>query len=378
MSFEEFLDLGKQPLANAFSDEPANRKTYRYDLRVGIDTDTKLVSLVSQPNKEDMFNKTYPYRAGTSQTFTNNLAELADICNINLAYKRFPKFLEIGSNDGTLLKNISKDATIKSIEPCLNFATELMEQGYTVIPEFFSKDLFDSYQEFDVIVSTNCFCHIKDIRTAFEDVASLLSKDGIFIMEDPSLMYVLRKGSYDQFYDEHAHIFSITALNNLLKEVGLGISAVQYLPDIHGGSHRVFVRKTMYNFIDHILKIEDKLGINDYETYSNFAYKVYDKAEEMKKFFNSLKNPIIAMGATSKSTTVYNFLGLTSKHIKYVSDTTPVKWNKYMPGTDIPIVPQKSVSPDKYEKVFLGAWNFRKEIESAFPNKQYITHLWEE
>ena len=217
-------------------------------------------------------------------------------------------------------------------------------------------------------------CHFSNVDEAF-DTFDLLGAEDI-ILEDPSLMYVLRKGSYDQFYDEHPHIFSITALQNIAKIYDYAIYSLKLLPDIHGGSHRIVLKKNarIHNpYVKSVLHMEDKEGINEFSTYEKFAEKVEkSKRDLLYRLLNDNQHRI-AMGATSKSTTIYNYCGITNKQLPYVVDTTPEKWGKYMPGTDIPVKPRITSQP---KEIFLGAWNFEKEIQEHYSNEKFFTHLW--
>ena len=50
------------------------------------------------------------------------------------------------------------------------------------------------------------------------------------------------------------------------------------------------------------------------------------------------------------------------KNIRYFLDTTPDKIDKYLPGSRIRIKKYKKLSRKEADVVFLGAWNFKKEI----------------
>ena len=54
---KEFLDLGKQPIANGFLNENEFDNEFLFDLKVVFDEDTKLVSLKEFVAPEMMFNE---------------------------------------------------------------------------------------------------------------------------------------------------------------------------------------------------------------------------------------------------------------------------------------------------------------------------------
>ena len=386
---KEFLDLGKQPIANKFLKEDEVSDEFFFDLKVVFDEDTKLVSMKDFVKPELMFNEDYKYNTSLSTPMVNHFKETAQMLD-----KRFePKnVLEIGSNDGPFISNFDKDSSI-CVEPCDNFAKVTADMGYKTSTEFWTKELSnkikDSNGEMDLIFSANCICHIQDLDDCFGAVANLLSDKGVFVFEDPSLLMMLERGSYDQIYDEHAHVFSVTALDNLLKKNGLVLFDVDNL-SVHGGSNRIYAKKpnipsdnTLSPNVFENLKEEKSFGVGNFETYEIFAKRVKDSKDELLRCLGNLRHngkKIISIGATSKSTTVFNYCGIDRSLIDCITDTTPDKQGLLAPGSHIPVVDRESVNLNDYDYAFLGAWNFKEVIankESEFVQNggKFITHV---
>ena len=94
----------------------------------------------------------------------------------------------------------------------------------------------------------------------------------------------------------------------------------------------------------------------------------------------SKKKKIIGYGATAKATTILNYCNLDEKFLEFFVDTTPDKANKYMPGKNIKIFKYHKSLFKNIDYVFLGAWNFKKEIfnkEKKLINSgvKFITHV---
>lgn len=389
MAKVEFLNLGAQPLANNLLTSPTDKETL-YNLRLFFDDETKEVTTTAMNiDPETMFNEKYPYRAGLSKTFTQHLQSAANSIKLLPTPPKFKgiNFLEIGSNDGTLLFNFDSSTSI-AIEPCKNFAKETNNKGYKTYAEFWTNDLaqklLEEHGRIPKIFSSNTFSHIPTIKEAFKAISTILHKDGIFILEDPSLIEVLKRNSYDQFYDEHPTVFSITAIHNLLQGSGLEIFNVQRLPHIHGGSNRVYIghigTKQISPLVQQVLDLE--AGVLQLDALRAFASSVEANKNilmSMLKEYKKQGKTIISYGATAKSATVFNFCGIDKTLIDYILDTTPEKVDKFAPGTHIPI---KSYSKDLVNNAdiaFLGAWNFLDEIiknEKEFIHKggAFITH----
>ena len=98
-----------------------------------------------------------------------------------------------------------------------------------------------------MIFSANTISHIPNTKETFDSIESILSNDGVLVIEDPYIGNVLRLNSYDQFYDEHVYVFSILSLSNLAKKSGLRIFDCEKI-DNHGGSMRYYLCKFNSNF----------------------------------------------------------------------------------------------------------------------------------
>ena len=386
---KEFLDLGRQPIANKFLKEDEINDEFFFDLKVVFDEETKLVSMKDFVKPELMFNEDYKYNTSLSTPMVNHFRQTAQMLENRFQPK---KVLEIGSNDGPFISNFPTEDSL-CVEPCDNFARVTADMGYMTSTEFWTTELSnkikDSNGEMDLIYSANCICHIQDLDDCFSAVANLLSDKGVFVFEDPSLLRMLERGSYDQIYDEHAHVFSVTALDNILRKNGLIMFDVDNL-SVHGGSNRIYAKKpnipsnnTISPNVYNNLKEEDEFGVGNFQTYEIFANRVKESKDRLHRQLTNLRHngkKIVSIGATSKSTTVFNYCGIDSSVIDCITDTTPDKQGLLAPGSHIPVVDRESVDLNDYDYAFLGAWNFKdvianKERDFVRNGGKFITHV---
>ena len=159
--------------------------------------------------------------------------------------------------------------------------------------------------------------------------------------------------------------------------------------DTHGGSIRYYIKKKGNKNIDIKQSVkkqifnEIKFGLNKFITFKKFASNVKKSKHMLCKLFHKIKqkNKIIAgYGATAKSTTILNFCNINNQTINFFVDTTPDKKNKFLPGTNIKILKYDKKLLQKVDYIFLGAWNFKKEIfrkEKKFIKNggKFITHV---
>ena len=373
-----FLDLGLQPLANNYlKKNQLNKKENKYRLKIGLDLKTKLVSINKPIASEIMFNSNYPYRSSMSKTMIKSFKDLSKLIKKKFKPK---KILEIGSNDGSFIKNFSKKITI-GVEPCSNVEKITKNKGFNTYAKYWNistaKKILSKNGKVDLIYSANTISHIENLDEVFKSINIILNKNGIIIIEDPSLLECLKKNTYDQFYNEHIYVFSLIGIESILKKYDLEIFNVQNLK-IHGGSNRYFIKRKTNKIPINLSVITNRkkeinYGIKSISTYIKFAKRVKSSKKKLRKIFLKLrykKKNIIGYGVTAKSTTILNYCDIGKKFISYFVDTTKDKQNKYTPGMKIPIYKYPGFIEKNIDYIFLGAWNFKEEIFKK--EKKYI------
>ncbi len=384
---KHFLNLGLQPLANNYLRKFSQNQP-RYNLNIFFNTKTKLVSISKRIPSKIMFHKNYPYKSSMSKTMIQSFFKLSK--EIKKKFKH-NYILEIGSNDGALINNFNKKNVI-GVEPCSNLALITKKKGYITFNKYWDFKLAQiikkKYKNIDLIYSANTLTHISDLNDVFKSIDLILSKNGVLIIEDPSLQECIKKTSYDQFYNEHIYIFSCLAVKNIIKKFDLEIFDIKNL-STHGGSLRYYIKKKANKSIKikpsvkKQLKKETRNGLANFKTYKKFGYLAQKSKHNLLKIFNKLKNDnkkIIGYGATAKATTILNYCDLDNQFIDYFVDTTPDKSNRFIPGKNIKIFKYSKKLLKNIDYIFLGAWNFKQEIfnkEKKYLSKggKFITHV---
>ena len=385
---EKFLNLGFQPLANSYIKK--NNLIYKekkFKLEVGFNKKNYLVSIINTVPKEKMFNNEYPYKSSESKTMRKSFKDLAK--KIKKHYK--PNFIiEIGSNDGIFLKNFKKNIAV-GVEPCKNLSKLTIKKKYKTFSEYWNLNLAKKITKFkkaDLVYSANTLSHIKKLDEIFKAINYSLSRNGILILEDPSLLSCIKNVAYDQFYCEHIYVFSTIALKNVLKKFDLEIFDIQNTKT-HGGSNRYYIKKKINNIykIKNSVRVEIrkelKFGLHRFSTYKKFSLKAKESKKKLLSIFSKIKSKklkVIGYGATAKSCTVLNYCKVGRNFIEYFYDTTSYKIGRYLPGSKILIKKYKKLDKKNVDIAFLGAWNFKEEIfkkEKNFINKggKFITHV---
>lgn len=389
--FKAFVDFGNMPIANAFSSKEELQDEYKFPMKVGFCGQCKMVQLVDQPDREMMFHEKYAFFSSTSDYMKHHFKVFADSVSQLHSLDKNSFVVEIGSNDGIMLKNFHFDEIpCLGVEPSKNVAEVARMHGIEVLNEFFDLDLAEkiiqTHGKADVILSANVMCHIPYMHSIYDGIKALLKKDGVFIFEDPYLGEIIEKTSFDQIYDEHVFLFSALSISHLASVHDLELVNVEYQVT-HGGSMRYTIAhkgvKTVSENVIDLIENELFLNLDDEETYAGFGDRIDHIKNDLIKLLIQLKKEekkVVAYGATSKSTTVINYFGITPDLVECIYDTTPIKQNKFSPGAHIPVMPYEQFHLSKPDYVLLFAWNHAKEIiekekEYMANGRKWITYV---
>ena len=376
------MSFGKMPLANKFLSKNDFDKEKFYNMDVGFDEKVSLFQLLNTPEPEDMFDENYAFFSSTSNYMQKHFFDYSEFLKknyLNRASKN--KIIEIGCNDGIMLQNFkNENLQHLGVEPSKNVYLEAKKKNLDLVNEFFSKAFCENLKEFigktNIVYAANVICHIPNLYDLFSGIDLLLEKKGVFVFEEPYLGDVLRLTSYDQIYDEHVYLFSLTSIKNICKIFDLELINALEQPT-HGGSMRYVVgRKGVHEINKNVKKLlhqENLLKMDNFETYKIFKINCEKSRERLLKVIYDLKNDkkkISGYAATSKSTTILNYCNIDSKLIDQIYDTTPIKFGKFSPGKHIPIRDYKHFLEDKPDVSLLFGWNHKNEIFSK--EKNYI------
>ena len=380
------------PIANGFLTEDQFKDEYFFEMEVAFCNQCNMFQLVTQPEPDQMFNENYAFFSGTSKLMDLHFKDFANnVMDDYLKDKDDPFVVEIGSNDGIMLKNFAQNGIRHlGIEPSANVAQIAMDQGINTIVEFFDKSLAEKivneHGQADAYVASNVMCHIPYINSIVEGIKVLLKPNGIVIFEDPYLANVIKKNTYDQIYDEHTFLFSVHSIQFLFNQFDMEVIDVEP-QESHGGSMRYVIahkgEKPVQANVYKQLEFERQLGLTESETFDAFRQSCEKYRLNLMELLNDIKaqgKSIAGYAATSKSTTIINYCGITSDHLDCIYDTTPIKQGKFSPGAHIPIKPHSDFKDNYPDYALLFGYNHEKEImakEQEFMDQggKWITYV---
>ena len=368
-NLKRVISLGYQPLANNLLNKK-DEKCDLYPLEVNYCDKCHNCQLSVAVNPKKMFSN-YLYTSSTSKSFREHFISaskkyIKDFkLNKNKSY-----IIDIGSNDGVALKPF-KDLGFKKIlgvEPAKNLAKLANKNKIKTFNGFLEKNNLNKIKKnADLILASNVFAHSDKLKEMAECMFKLLKKSGTLIIEVQYLLNTLKDLTFDNIYHEHYNYWSLISLINFFNKYNATIYRVEKI-NTHGGSIRTYItlgkKIKIENSVKELIKEEEKFGIKKYQTYKEFAKKVYKIRDNVRKNILALKNKsnkIIGYGSPAKATTALNFFGI-SNEIECIVEDNKLKHGKFLPGMKIPIVSKEHVKT-KPDCALVLAWNFFGEIK---------------
>lgn len=373
------INLGEQHLQGSFvkpgKEEPPLRKIALSLVRCDPTKDEKACGLLQMEHTvpPEVLYSAYWYRSGTNQTMRNHLQEITEEA-ASLIGKSNARVLDIGCNDGTLLKCYPQDFIKFGVDPS-DVAQEITGDITAIQDIFPSEELTKLLQgeKFDIITSIAMFYDLEDPVSFCKEIKKSLTPNGLWVFEMSYMPSMLKMNSYDTICHEHLEYYSLAVLEYILKQADLKIvDAV--LNDINGGSIRcyathldtfAFKNQEAVTRIKLLRQAEFDMELDTDKPYKNFQDRINVHKEQLVSLLKMLKKEgksIHIYGASTKGNTILQWCGIDNRIIDVAAERNPDKYGAYTLGSDIPIVSEadsRAMKPDYY---LVLPWHFKEEF----------------
>jgi len=361
----EFLNLGQQPLANKYPTEAQFKTEDFFPLAVYFCEACKNVQLGTMVSRERMFEDYY-YLSSVNLGLVRHFEALAK----KLAGATF--VLDIGSNDGILLKPL-KALGIKAlgVDPSINVSKIANDAGLPTICAFFdeatARAIEHEHGKPDVIVASSVFTHLEDPHQFIDAVSGLLSADGRFIVEVEYIGNILRHTQFERFYLDRIFYYSLTSLDHLFAAHGMQVVDVDEI-EPHGGSLQVSIQhKSGARPVSAKVKamLADEVNSLNLDRLAAFKREVDTQVAAFRDFLAKAKRDdlkVAGYGAPARVSTICNYGKIGPSLVPFTVDDSPLKQNKFTPGTHIPIVPKPHLDANPPDILVVFAYEYLDDI----------------
>lgn len=367
--FSKVLDLGNQYLSDF--NKKGDKKPPLRPLGVIICESCNLVQLDYTTPSELLYNDHYGYYSGISNTLK---ADLKDIATKGLKYLNANDVVvDIGSNDGTLLKNYPNGVVRIGFDLVGKFAEFYKNEQNLLFANYpFSKEVY--YQIVDrpakVITAISMFYDLDDPNKFVADLRECLAEDGIIIIQQNYLGGMIKQNAFDNIVHEHLEYYTLASMEKLLSRHGLEVFDVD-LNGINGGSFRTYIRHM--NRVRQMRIMEQNMGLANKSTYLLFGMRVKNIAHKLYTFVKGeveKGKKVYVLGASTRGNTLLQVCGLNNKLITAALERNPVKYGKQIASLEIPIVSEEQARKEKPDYFLVLPWFNAKEIIAR--EKEYV------
>jgi len=312
----------------------------------------------------------YVYVSSTSPVMVNFLKDQCAAIIRRLGLKKGDLVIEIGSNDGTMLRFFkTAGMRVLGIDPAANIAPQ--PDDVETITDFFNaglgKRIREQYGPAKAVCAYNVCAHVDNLQGVIDGVRELLAPDGQFVLEVGYLLDVYRKTLFDTIYHEHVDFHHVEPLRRFFAKNDLALVHVE-CADIQGGALVGYVGKAgaqPEKSVDAFIALEREAGLDKAITFRHYSEKISRRKDELMALLEGLKakgKTIAAFGATAKATTLMYHFDLDQSLIDYIVDDNPIKQGLLTPGRHIPIFAPEILYEKKPDYVLMLAWNFAESI----------------
>ncbi len=372
---ELVLQLGEQKLTGVFPDVPhADLLSGPLDLvRCVPSTDNcGLLQLLHSYPLTAMYGQNYGYRSGLNRSMVRHLAQKA--ASLVGLTKPLPTDLivDIGSNDGTLLRAYAFGDRV-GIDPVAGKFLRFYPPSIRVLPQFFSRELWQSQlagRQAKIITSIAMFYDVERPLDFASDIHDILAPDGIWHFEQSYMPLMLKRCAYDTICHEHIEYYSLRQLKWLLDRAGLKIIALN-INDVNGGSLAVTAARAEAPYLEagiqiqQILEAERDQGLEGIEPFRTFREKVFSHRHTLlEQIHGMLRRGIrlLGYGASTKGNVLLQFCGLTANEIPFIGEVNSEKFGRFTPGTGIPIISEQEMHAMGPDVLLVLPWHFRENL----------------
>ena len=339
------------------------------------------LQLLDVPDPEELF-RNYTYRTSVSLGLVEHFGSYAWHAVESLAIRKGSLVVEIGSNDGSLLKAFKTEGMeVLGIDPAREIAMQAISEGVPTIPEFFSHrlalDIVRDHGKASLICANNVFAHIDDMEDIATGIRSLLEPDGVFIFEVSYIVDMIDHMAFDTIYHEHISYHALTPLEKFLNQHDLTIfDAVRV--QTKGGSVRVFAqprvtgKRRRRNAVLDLLAEEDRRGICNPEIYQEWGEAIDGLKRDVMAYIDgaiAAGKTVAAYGASTTTTMLLYHFELENR-IWFLVDDNPAKRDKFSPGAHIPVFDPTALVDMKPDVVVILAWLYADKIKRR--NADYV------
>lgn len=366
------LALAYKPtaLCDAYVPKPIPQEVYPLDVFLCRDCGFAQVCEIVQA--EEIYVD-YIYETVSSLGLVEHFQQYADLVVSKLNPPKSSLVVDIGSNDGTLLKLFkARGLRVLGVDPAREIARNATAAGVETWAEFFTAaialKIVKTHGPATIVTANNIFANVDELGEMTDNIRSLLTSDGVFIFETFYTADFMQNMVFDFIYHEHISLFSVKPLINFFRLHGMELidaeriptkgGSLRYTAQLSGGPRKV--TPAIAELVDH----ENKIGLQELDTFKVFGAKIDAAKKELHTLLDDLRRQgkkVDGFGASATTTTFLYHLEL-GNELGCIYDDYKAKQHLFTPGLHLPVLPPDEIYQRKPDYILIIAWRYYQPI----------------
>lgn len=321
----------------------------------------------------DLLFANYTYRTAVSLGLVEHFRAYAATLVERLATVPGSLVVDIGSNDGTLLRFFKEHGMrVLGVDPAREIAQAATESGVETLPAYFTAELARALRtergRATIVTANNVFAHADDLGGMTDGVRELLAPDGVFVFEVSYLVDIVQRDLFDTVYHEHLCYHSVKPLERFFRHHGMQLFDIQRIAS-KGGSIRGFAQRSggprpVEASVGGYIAREDELGMDGPEPLRAMGRRIEKNRRALLRRladFRSHSRTVAGYGASATVTTLLYHFEL--EHLlEFIVDDNPRKHGTFSPGSHLPVYPSDALFDRGANDVVVLAWAYANPI----------------
>lgn len=380
---KELFTLGELYVSDFMKDGEPPRGG-KVEMKMMFDEQTSEVRLEKCASGDVMYGR-YWYRSGINMTMRNELRSIVDSILSLMTVKKDDVWLDIASNDGTLLSYVPKQFKRIGVDPVEDsFKLEALQHADHIVQDYFTRqamaenDLGHIKAKIATVIAM--FYDLDDASTFLQDLYHHMEDDGLFVCQMSYTPLMIDQMAFDNICHEHIYYYSLQTIKNLYERNGFKVIDCQ-LNDINGGSFRVYAMKDVGDIkkfstqpyrdvcsfrVNSLLQYEASRGYNTPEIWQEFYKNLIELKEKTYNFIKEEKakgKKIWGYGASTKGNTLLQYFNIDHTLLDGIAERSPYKYGLKTVGTNIPIYSEDEMRKEEPDYLLVLPWHFINEFK---------------
>jgi SAM-dependent methyltransferase len=381
-SLDHVLPIRPSPIGDAFvSAERRGEPQDLYPLDCYLCLDCGHLQNLDVVDADVLF-RGYTYRTSVSLGLVEHFKRYAHSVVQSLGIAKGSLVVEMGSNDGSLLKAFRNEGMrVQGIDPARDIAASATAEGVPTVADFFTSELARKIRgeqgKAALFCANNVFAHIDNMSDVVKGIRLLLADDGVFVFEVSYIVDMIDNMVFDTIYHEHVSHHALTPLETFLNKHDMTLFDVARTAT-KGGSIRALAQlkttgaRPRSAELSKLLAEEARRGITKPRIYRDWFASIENRKRKVLAYLDKAiaeGKTVAAYGASTTTTTLLYHFEL-EKRIKFIVDDNPLKQGRFSPGAHLPVLPSSELATKRPDIIVILAWIYAEPILKR--NQAYV------